>query len=135
MSALWAVYLREMLILRRRLWRQALAMGVSPLLYMVVFGFALGGAVRPDGRSYLEFLVPGLAAMASMTQAFAIAGEINVARFYLHVFEEFQAAQIPRWAFVLGESLAGATRAGLAIAVTLSLGALFGVRLHYGPGF
>jgi ABC-type multidrug transport system permease subunit len=73
--------------------------------------------------------------MASMTQAFAIAGEINVARFYLHVFEEFQAAPIPRWAFVLGESLAGATRAGLAIAVTLSLGALFGVRLHYGPGF
>ena len=135
MSAFWAVYLREMLILRRRLWRQALAMSVSPLLYMVTFGCALGSSVAIGGRSYLEFLVPGLAAMASMTQAFGIAGEINVARFYLHVFEEFQAAPVPRLSFVLGEALAGVTRAILAIAVILGLGALFGVRLHYGGWF
>ena len=135
MSAFAAVYLREMLILRRRLWRQAAAMSVSPLLYMITFGCALGGAVRLDGRSYLEFLVPGLAAMASMTQSFGIAGEINVARFYLHVFEEFQAAPVSRLAFVLGEALAGLTRAVLAILVTLALGLLFGVRLDYGLWF
>jgi ABC-type multidrug transport system permease subunit len=134
-SAFLAVYLREMLILRRRLLRQAAAMSVSPLLYLVTFGCALGGAVRLDGRSYLEFLVPGLAAMASMTQAFAIAGEINVARFYLHVFEEFQAAPVSRLSFVLGEALAGLTRALLAILVTVALGFFFGVRLHCGLYF
>ena len=135
MSAFLAVYLREMLILRRRLWRQASAMCVSPLLYMITFGCALGGTVRLDGRSYLEFLVPGLAAMASMTQAFGIAGEINVARFYLHVFEEFQAAPVSRLSFVLGEALAGLTRAILSIVITLTLGVLFGGRLHYGLWF
>jgi ABC-type multidrug transport system permease subunit len=110
-------------------------MSVSPLLYMITFGLALGGTVQVAGRSYLEFLVPGLAAMASMTQAFGIAGEINVARFYLHVFEEFQAAPVSRLAFVLGEALAGLTRALLAIAITLLLGLIFGVRLHYGLWF
>jgi ABC-type multidrug transport system permease subunit len=124
-----------MLILRRRLVRHMLAMSVSPLLYVLTFGLALGGRVRLEGRSYLEFLIPGLAAMSSMTQAFAVAGEINVARFYLHVFEEFQAAPIPRLAFVLGETLAGVTRALLAIAVVLLLGFAFGVRLDYGPAF
>jgi ABC-type multidrug transport system permease subunit len=135
MSGFLAVYLRELLILRRRLWRQALAMSVSPLLYMLTFGLAFGGAVQVGGRAYLDFLVPGLAAMASMTQAFGVAGEINVARFYLHVFEEFQAAPLSRASYVLGEAMAGVTRALIAIAATLLLGALFGVRIHHGLWF
>ncbi|MDR1545208.1 MAG: ABC transporter permease [Deltaproteobacteria bacterium] len=135
MNAWAAVYLREMLILKRRFKRQVCAMSVSPLLYLLTFGFALGGSVRVGGRDYLEFLVPGLAAMTSLTQSFAIAGEINVARFYLHVFEEFQAAPISRLAYVLGEIAAGLTRTLLALAVVLGLGWLFGVRLSYGPFF
>jgi ABC-type multidrug transport system permease subunit len=135
MGAMMAVYLREMLILRRRLGRLILAMSVSPLLYVLTFGLALGGSVQVAGRDYLEFLIPGLAAMSSMTQAFAMAGEINVARFYLHVFEEFQAAPIPRISFVLGETLAGLTRALLAISIVLILGLVFGVRLNYGLAF
>ncbi|MDR3135304.1 MAG: ABC transporter permease [Deltaproteobacteria bacterium] len=135
MKSLLAIYLREIMILKRRLGRQALAMSVSPLLYVLTFGLALGGSVQVDGHKYLEFLIPGLAAMSSMTQAFAMAGEINVARFYLHVFEEFQAAPIPRVSYVLGEALAGLTRALLAIAIVLALGLLFGVRLNYGLAF
>ncbi|MDR2387982.1 MAG: ABC transporter permease [Deltaproteobacteria bacterium] len=135
MSAWLAVYLREMLILRRRLGRQVLAMSVSPLLYLLTFGLALGSSVQVNGHAYLEFLIPGLAAMSSMTQAFAMAGEINVARFYLHVFEEFQAAPMPRLAYVLGETLAGLTRALLAISMVLLLGLIFGVKLNYGLAF
>jgi Nod factor-specific ABC transporter NodJ protein len=132
MSAFLAIYIREMMLLRRRLKRQMLSMGVSPLLYLVTFGYALGGSVQVGGRGYLEFLIPGLIAMASMTQAFAIAGEINTARFYFHAFEEFQAAPVSRLSFVLGETLAGLTRAFLAMLVVAVLGLLFGVRLHFG---
>jgi len=67
---------------------------VSPFLYLIAFGYALGRDVVIDGHTYMEFLIPGLAAMSSMTQAFVIASEINVARFYLHIFEEFQSAPI-----------------------------------------
>jgi hypothetical protein len=87
-----AVYLRELLILKRRIKRQILSMSVSPLLYLIAFGYAMGEAARFSGHTYREFLVPGLVAMSSMTQAFAIATDINVARFYWHIFEEFQAA-------------------------------------------
>ncbi len=132
MNGCGAVFLREMLILRRRLGRQLAGMAVSPLLYMITFGYAVGGLIRFDGRSYLEFLIPGLIAMSSMTQAFGIATDINVARFYWYIFEEFQAAPISNLAYVTGEVLAGMTRALLSVLVIVILGWPFGVMLHYG---
>jgi ABC-2 type transport system permease protein len=130
-----AVYLRELIILKRRLAKLIPAWSVSPLLYLIVFGYAVGRHVSVGNHSYMEFLLPGLAAMASMTQAFAIAGEINIARFYWHIFDEFQAAPISNLAYVMGEVLAGMTRALLAGGVVLFLGALFGVVLSYNPLF
>ena len=107
-------------------------MAVSPFLYLVAFGYAFSDVVRFDGHTYLEFLIPGLVAMSSMTQSFAIATDINVARFYFYIFEEFQAAPISNLAYVTGEVLAGVTRAMLSIAIILILAMTFGVVLHYG---
>ncbi len=135
MQACYAVFLREILILKRRLKRQIAGMAVSPLLYMIAFGYAMGDAVRFDGHTYLEFLVPGLVAMASMTQSFGIATDINVARFYWFIFEEFQAAPVSNAAYVTGEVLAGMTRGLLAVGVILAIGLGFGVVLDYGPLF
>ena len=104
-----AVYYREMLILGRRLWRVLASMSVSPLLYLLAFGYAMGDRVMIRGYTYTEFLIPGLVAMASMTQAYGIASEINIARFYWHIFEEFQSAPISNIAYVFGEVLAGMT--------------------------
>ncbi len=126
-----AVYYREMLILGRRLWRVLASMSVSPLLYLLAFGYAMGDRVMIRGYTYTEFLIPGLVAMASMTQAYGIASEINIARFYWHIFEEFQAAPINNIAYVFGEVLAGMTRALIAVIVILTLGFLFNVSLGY----
>ncbi|MDR1744555.1 MAG: ABC transporter permease [Planctomycetota bacterium] len=131
MSAFVAIYLREMIILRRRFKKQAAAAAVSPFLYMLTFGYALGGRLGMDGRDYAEFLLPGLIAMGCMTQAFSMASEINVSRFYSAVFEEIQASPASRSAYVLGEICAGLTRALLGCAVVLVLGLLFGIRLQY----
>ena len=130
-----AIYLREMLSLRRRLTRQIPSWSVAPLLYLIAFGYAMGRHVTVEGHTYMEFLIPGLVAMSSMTQAFAISSEINIARFYWHIFEEFQAAPISNLAYVLGEVLAGMTRAFLAVCVILVLGTLFGVHLSLNPFF
>ncbi|MDR2450423.1 MAG: ABC transporter permease [Candidatus Accumulibacter sp.] len=135
MNAFLAVYLRELLILKRRFKRQLASMTVSPLLYLLTFGYALGRHLEMGGHSYLEFLVPGLIAMNSMTQGFSIAQDINVARFYFFVFEEIQAAPASRLSYVLGEICAGLTRVVLSALVVMGLGWLFGVRPHYGPFF
>jgi Nod factor-specific ABC transporter NodJ protein len=133
MGGLLAIYRREMLLLRRRFLRICLGMSVSPVLYVIAFGYGLGGG--DGGQRYLQFLIPGLVAMNSMTQAFGVATEINLSRFYLHIFEEFQAAPITTAAYVGGEVLAGMTRAGLAAVIIIVIGGLFGIHLHCGPLF
>ncbi|MBU0991333.1 MAG: ABC transporter permease [Proteobacteria bacterium] len=131
MKGFIAVYVRELLILRRRITRLIPSWSVSPLLYLLAFGYAVGRHMDVGGHTYMEFLIPGLAAMSSMTQAFAISSEINVSRFYWHIFEEFQAAPISNISYVLGEVFAGMTRALLSIAVILLIGYIFGVTLSY----
>jgi len=132
MNGLFAVYLRELLILKRRIKRQLAGMAVSPLLYLLAFGYVMGKEVKFNDHTYLEFLIPGLVAMTSMTQAFAIATDINIARFYWLIFEEFQAAPLSNVAYVAGEVFAGMTRALLGVWVILFLSLPFGVILHYG---
>lgn len=133
-----AVYYREALLLRRRFWKTLGTMSVSPLLYILAFGWAMAPAGQENGgmgADYLRFLLPGLAAMSSMTQAWAIAGEVNIARFYWRIFEEIQAAPVAPGGYVLGEVLAGMTRALLGVLAVLTLGLAFGVRLTLGPAF
>ncbi len=132
MKGFFAVYLRELLIIWHRLPRMLLSFSVSPTLYLVAFGFGLGKDLQVGGRPYLEFLIPGLVAASSMTQGFGINVEINVARFYLKVFEEFQAAPISNLAYVLGEILSGVTRALLSVSIILLITALAGVSFNFG---
>ncbi len=131
MSGMLAIYYREILILRKRFFRQLASMSVSPLLYLVAFGLGMGRDIRVGGHSYLEFLIPGLVAMSSMVQAFAIASEINIARFYWHIFEEIQAAPIRNIAYVTGEVLAGMTRALFSTAIILLIAFFSGITLSY----
>jgi ABC-type multidrug transport system permease subunit len=135
MSGMLAIYQRELLILRKRFFRQLASMSVSPLLYLLAFGFGMGRDVKVGGHPYLEFLIPGLVAMSSMIQAFAIGSEINISRFYWHIFEEFQAAPIRDISYVAGEVLAGITRALFSVALILLIAALSGIVLSYNSYF
>jgi Nod factor-specific ABC transporter NodJ protein len=130
-----AVYYRELLILKRKFAKLLLSMSVSPFLFLVTFGYAIGKTITIQGHTYMEFLIPGLIAMSSMRQAFGIASEINVARFYWHIFEEFQTAPLTNIAYVTGEVLAGITRALLSVIVILVFGLIFGVILSFNVWF
>lgn len=129
-SGFVAVYWREMRLLRSRFVRHLASTAVMPMLYLLAFGAAMGGHSPVLGHSYQEFLVPGLIAMTAMTKSYGIATEINVARFYDHVFDEFQAAPIPNLAYVLGEVCAGVTRALLGAAVVLAIAFAFSIRVR-----
>ncbi|MBI4667542.1 MAG: ABC transporter permease [Nitrospinae bacterium] len=135
MNGWYAVYYREVLLLKRKLPKQLASMSVMPVLYAVAFGYGMGKGVAVDGHSYMEFLMPGLVAMASMNHSFAMAGEINISRFYWKIFEEFQAAPIRNIAYVAGEVAGGVTRGLLSALVILVISYLFGVPLSCGPWF
>ncbi|MDF1554287.1 MAG: ABC transporter permease [Deferrisomatales bacterium] len=127
MNGIRGVLYRELRIYRRR-WRKHLASyTVSPLLFLVVFGWGVGRNIEMEGVAYLAFMLPGLATMASMNQSYGTASEINIARFYWRIFEEFQMAPVQAWQIALGEVLYGMLRGLGAAAVVVVLAHLFGV--------
>ena len=63
-------------------WKKiTLAALVSPILYMIALGWGLGSSTTVTDRPYIDFLVPGLIAMCTMTNSFsAVATTLNVQR-------------------------------------------------------
>lgn len=114
---IWAdsltIFWGEWLDLRVRV-KQILASGlVSPLIYILAFGFGLGSSLQPtsSGESYLEFMLPGMVALSSMTisfggTTFSICGD----RLFSKTFEELLLLPIHPLALYLGKMLAGVVR-------------------------
>ncbi|MDT8421055.1 MAG: ABC transporter permease [Desulfuromonadales bacterium] len=126
-----AIYLRETLILRRKLGKTLLASAVSPALFLLAFGYGVGRGAQVDGVDYLAFLLPGLLTMSSMNQAYGIATEINISRFYFKVFEEYLLAPLQRWQIVAGEACYGITRGMIPVLIIGGYSLLCGVQLRF----
>jgi ABC-type multidrug transport system permease subunit len=121
------VFWGDWLDLRVRL-LQVIASGlVSPLIYILAFGLGLGSAITvkpPVGNTYLQFILPGMVALSSMTisfggTTFSICGE----RLYSKTFEEVLLLPVSPLSLFLGKMLAGIVR-GLMTSVSVMLVAI-----------
>lgn len=135
LSGARAIYRRETLILRRKLVKTLLASAVSPALFLLAFGYGVGRGAQVGGVDYLAFLLPGLLTMSSMNQAYGIATEINISRFYFKVFEEYLLAPIRRWEIILGETGYGITKGLIPVLIIGLYSLLTGVQLQFGIVF
>lgn len=129
----YPVFLREMLLFRAKLFRLGYIFSSMfvPLLYLLAFGLGLGRSVRISEGTYLEFLLPGLVAMSSMTNSYNwVASGINLGRLYFKTFQVLVQAPIPPSAIVIGEVLSGMVRGLFASLMIILVGVLLG-----GSGF
>lgn len=110
------VFWGDWLDLRVRLVQVAASGLVAPLIYIFAFGFGLGSSLDttmkpPIGENYLQFILPGMVALSSMTISFAgtvfsICGE----RLYTKTFEEMLLLPVHPLALHLGKMMAGVLR-------------------------
>lgn len=133
MRQVMAIILRELLILKRKFWRYAFSFSLSPLLYLITFGWAARGRLIGNGTDYMTFMLPGLIAMSSMMNSFGMSTEINISRFYWKTFDEIRSAPVSDWAYATGEVVSGMLRGGIAAGIVLVLGMLFRVPIHPSP--
>jgi ABC-2 type transport system permease protein len=96
-----------------KLWTQTvLAPVVSSALFIVVFGFSLGGRIKEvDGFPYKQFIVPGLIVMAMVQAAYSNnSSSVFQARSdrYIH---DVLSAPMHAWQVNLGYNLGGVLRA------------------------
>jgi ABC-2 type transport system permease protein len=96
-----------------KLWTQTvLAPIVSSALFIVVFGFSLGGRIKEvQGFPYKEFIVPGLIVMAMVQAAYSNnASSVFQARSDRYINDVLSAPMRP-WQMNLGFNLGGVVRA------------------------
>lgn len=89
--------------------RITLAAMVSPLMYLIVFGWGIRTTM--NGQPYLYYLIPGVVSLSTMNGSFnAIAQNLNVQRLYEKAFDQVIISPTPLWQFVAGQIIAGALR-------------------------
>jgi len=131
-SILWA----DLVTLKRRWSRYLITTLISPLLYLVAFGWGLGRGINLNGTSYLEFVVPGIIALTAMTASFNGAGtRLNVDRIYYKSFDECIMAPIKLHSLLLGKALIGTVRGTLSSVAFLIVAMLIAPTIHIGPMF
>ena len=137
-SALWGigedtltVFWREWLDLRARIVQIAATGLISPLIYIFAFGLGLGStidsAIAPAaGDNYLQFILPGMVALSSMTisfggTTFSICGD----RLFTKTFDELMLLPVHPLALHLGKMLAGIVRGLMTSASVILVAILF----------
>ncbi|MBF0555082.1 MAG: ABC transporter permease [Nitrospirae bacterium] len=134
-NGLHAVLYRELSIYRTRALKQMLSSSLSPLLFLIAFGWGFGRDVTVGGLSYISFLIPGLITMNSLNQSFAISAEINISRFYFHTFDEYLIAPVSYASIAIGEAMFGVFRGLLAAIIIFVYAFIFHVTLSFNPIF
>ena len=93
---------------------------ISPLLYLIVFG--MGIKTTSHGEPYINFLIPGLVAMSTMTGSFgAVAQNMSVQRLYEKALDQIMVSPTPLWQFITGQIIGGSLRGIYSAAMILLL--------------
>lgn len=96
---------------------------MSPLLYLVAFGFGLRTGETGIGVSYIAFVIPGIAALSSLSSSFSSTStRMNVQRLYYRSFDEMMMCPLSLPAIVLGKSMLGLVRGLIASGLIFILG-------------
>jgi ABC-2 type transport system permease protein len=102
------------------------------MLYLLAFGLGLGKRVAIAGGSYLDYLLPGLIAMTSMTNSYNwIATSMTVGRLHFRTFQVYIQAPVTAADIVVGQILAGMVRGLFASVVLLGLGLVLGSGFYF----
>ena len=96
---------------------------MSPLLYLLAFGYGLGDGLEVEGVPYIAFIIPGIAALSSLNSSFSsTSARLNVQRLYYGCFDNLIMCPVSIPAMVLGKSLMGVIRGLVSSSIIFGLG-------------
>ncbi len=127
---------REFNFFKKRYIKITVAALISPLLYLIAFGWGLGKSVTLNSRPYMDFVLPGIIALTGMYTSYsAIALRVNTMRVHEHSFEYFLVAPIRITDLVFGHLVAGMFRGMYAVILIIISTMLFGIPIPITPAF
>lgn len=123
LTVIWS----EFEIFKNKFWSITASSMISPILYMIAFGWGLGSNLSTaEGFSYIKYIVTGIIGMTTMTASYgAVANSLNIARTYDRTFEEFMTSPIKPWEYSLGKIIAGSFRGLYSALIITTLAIIF----------
>lgn len=105
---------------------------VQPVMFVLLFTYVFGGAIRVPGVKYIDFLLPGIfvqiVAFSAMNTGIGLAEDINKG-----IIDRFRSLPMARSAVLAGRTLADVTRNFFVLLLMFGVGSAIGFRIHTGP--
>lgn len=102
---------------------------IQPIMFVLLFRYAFGGAIRVPGVPYVDYLMPGIfaqsVAFGAMGTAVGLAYDLRSG-----LLERFRTLPMSRIAVVAGRTLADLVRNLVVVAVMAGVGFGVGFRVH-----
>jgi ABC-2 type transport system permease protein len=143
-SALWALILRDLVVLRKNLGEFVLRTLIQPFLLVFVFlyvfpliGQRIGSAAAGSESAFATVLIPGVVGISIMFQGIqAVALQLSTEFGYTREIEDRVQAPCPIWLVAAAKVLSGATQGLLAAIIVFPIAAVVhapGVHVHLTP--
>jgi len=102
---------------------------LQPIMFVLLFRYVFGGAIRTPGYSYVDFLLPGIIVQNSSFAGFATALGLNE-DVRKGLIDRFRSLPMARSAVLGGRTLADVATNLLSIAILIITGLLIGFTFH-----
>jgi len=105
---------------------------IQPVMFVLLFTYVFGGAIRSPGVKYVQFLLPGIfvqiVAFAAMNTGIGLAEDINKG-----LIDRFRSLPMARSAVLAGRTLADLARNVFVLLLLYGVGSAIGFRITTGP--
>src|SRR5262249_46011103 len=108
---------------------QLLDVTLQPIMFIFIFVYLLGGAIKGSTHTYLQFLLPALMVQTVMFASMATGVSLNM-DIKKGVFDRFRSLPIGRSAPLIGSVVGDMVRFVVSIAVMLGFGYAVGFRVQ-----
>ena len=106
---------------------------IGPLLYLLAFGFGVGGGME-DPQAYVRYIVPGIVALTTLSSTFStVSMKILVQRMFYMSFDEMLLCPLHISSIVLGKTVQGILRALISCTILMVVGWLLSPQVVINP--
>ncbi len=108
-----------------------LAFTVQPIMFVLLFRYVFGGAIKTPGYSYADYLIPGIIVQNIAFGGFVTALGLNE-DLHKGLIDRFRSLPMARPAVLAGRTLADIVTNGLSATILVITGLLIGFSFHTG---
>jgi ABC-2 type transport system permease protein len=102
---------------------------IQPILFVVLFRYVFGGAIKTPGLSYVDFLIPGIivqtVAFGGITTGIGLAEDLQKG-----VIDRLRSLPMARFALLAGRTIADIGRNMFSIVLMVAVGFIVGFSFH-----